>query len=298
MIEYIDRETKQKKQEKVFGKKAIDFLYGEGFWSAPFSKILLPLIAHVPFFSHLFGWLQKTKRSKKKIAPFIEEYGVDKTEFLRQDFASFNDFFTRKLKSELRPIDPDPDVVVMPADGRYLVFEKFQKFQIKGKVFFLQDFLQSVSLARHYVNGAMAIVRLCPSDYHRFHFPVGGSVSKPKLINGALYSVNPLALRKRISIFAENKRMLSKIYTERFGTVLCVEIGASAVGTIHQTFSSEAEVKKGDEKGYFSFGGSCIVLLFEKGKIVFDSDLLENSALGLETLGKYGSSLGRVLSAL
>ncbi len=141
----------------------------------------------------------------------------------------------------------------------------------------------------------MAIVRLCPSDYHRFHFPCDGTPSKARLINGALYSVNPMALRKRISILAENKRMITEIDTERFGTILYIEIGATSVGTICQTFTPELRVEKGEEKGYFEFGGSCIVLLFERGRVEFDSDLIRNTELGFETRSNFGQSLGHIL---
>ncbi len=291
MIEYIERKTGQKRIEKIYGHKALSLFYGDGFLQRLFSKTLLPLIAHLPFFSKVYGYLQKLPSSAKRIESFIETYGIDKVEFLKSDFSSFNDFFIRKLKPEARPIVSDPNRLAMPADGRYLVFSKFDQFQIKGQTFSLIEFLKSRSLASHYADGSMAIVRLCPSDYHRFHFPCDGTPSKPSLINGPLYSVNPMALRKRLSILSENKRMITEIETKNFGIILYVEIGATAVGTIRQTYLPEKPIQKGDEKGYFEFGGSCIVLLFEKGAIEFDADLLKNSGQGIETRANYGDSL-------
>lgn len=291
---YIERETGQKCIEKIYGQKILYFLYGDGFFKAPFAKILLRFLARVPFVSRFFGYLQKREGSAKKIPTFIQTYGVDASEFVESKFSSFNDFFIRKLKPEARPIIADPNVVTTPADGRYLVYPKFGQFLVKGVQFSLKDFLQSSADANRYKEGSMAIVRLCPSDYHRYHFPCDGVPSKAKLINGPLYSVNPIALRRRISILSENKRMVTEIETDRFGTLLYVEIGATAVGSIQQTYTPNRPIKKGEEKGYFEFGGSCIVLLFERGRIVFDSDLIENTALGFETRVNFGQSLGTV----
>ncbi|HSX11731.1 MAG TPA: archaetidylserine decarboxylase [Chlamydiales bacterium] len=288
-IEYIDRKSGQKCIEKVYGHKALSLLYGDGCFRRLFSILFLPLLARIPYFSRLYGYLQKQPASAKKIAPFIHAYGIDATEFERRDFASFNDFFIRKLKPERRPIAAQANVLAMPADGRYLVYPQFDQFAVKGQRFSLTAFLQGAAGA--FQEGAMAIVRLCPTDYHRFHFPCDGVAGPAKLINGPLFSVNPMALRKRIAILSENKRMVTEIETERFGTILYVEIGATSVGSIHQTYTPGV-VKKGEEKGYFEFGGSCIVLLFEKGRIVFDADLVANSKKGLETRANFGESLG------
>jgi len=292
MIHYIDRKTKAVCEEKIYGARALSLLYGDRFWSIFLHRTLLPLLAYLPYFSRFYGYLQKRSSSRAKIAPFIEAYRIDKSEFETQDFHSFNDFFTRKLKPECRPVVQDPKVATMPADGRYLVYPHFEEFIVKGRVFDLAEFLQDPVYARRFQTGSMVIARLCPVDYHRFHFPCDGVASTPQLINGPLYSVNPLALKKRLTILSENKRVITEISSEQFGTVLFVEIGATAVGTIQQTFQPESFVHKGQEKGYFEFGGSCIVLLFEEGRITFDADLVENTKRGFETLTQFGCSLG------
>lgn len=295
-IRYIERSTGELCTEKVYGHRALSLVYGNTFLSRLFAFLFLPLIARVPLCSALYGLMQKSSRSQKKIAPFIETYGVDASEFAEPDFRSFNDFFIRKLKPACRPITPDPTIATLPADGRYLVFPRIREadgFYVKGQEFRLESFLQEEAWAHRYWEGSMAIVRLCPTDYHRFHFPVDGIASVPRPIPGALYSVNPIALAKKLPILWENKRVITEIESEHFGTVSMVEIGATCVGTIHQTYSSGATVKKGDEKGYFSFGGSCIVLLFEKNRIAFERDLVDNSARYLETRGLFGTPLGR-----
>jgi phosphatidylserine decarboxylase len=288
-IIYIDRKTGCQAIEKVYGGKVVLFLYGDNHWIKNWlAALLLPILACVPFFSRLYGYLQKLPRSRHKIQPFIESYGVDASEFATTQFASFNDFFIRKLKKEARPIDPDPNRLALPADGRYLVYPVLRDFIVKKVHFDLPAFLQDPVLARRYEEGSMLIARLCPIDYHRFHFPCDALPSKPRLINGHLYSVNPLALAKNIAILSENKRVVTELETDRFGTILYIEIGATSVGSIQQTFVPEKSVRKGEEKGYFEFGGSCLVLLFEKGQIAFDADLIEHSQRGLETRAFFG----------
>jgi phosphatidylserine decarboxylase len=294
-IQYIDRATGRLEVEKVYGRRALALAYGDSIASHLFAYFLLPLIARVPFFSRLYGLLQKRKGSHKKVAPFIEAYHVDTSEFLKLTFHSFNDFFIRKLQPLARPMAPGAKTIVMPADGRYLVFPDLrhvERFYVKGQEFSLSEFTQSAAYAHRYRDGSMVIARLCPTDYHRFHFPSDGVPSQPKQIQGALFSVSPIALRKRLAILWENRRCLTEIATP-FGTTLYVEVGATCVGTIHQTFQPGLAIRKGDEKGYFSFGGSCLVLLFEKGRIIFDRDLIENSARGIETKAKMGESLGQ-----
>jgi len=298
-IQYVDRATQQINQEKIYGHTALSLFYGDSYIAKVFSLFFLPLFARNPLFSRFYGFLQKTSGSAKKVDPFITSYGIDKTEFVETSFGSFNDFFIRKLKPEKRPILSDPACVVMPADGRYLVFPSIsfsQGFYVKGQSFDLAEFLQDHVYAHRYAEGSMAIVRLCPVDYHRFHFVADGTPSVARPIRGNLYSVNPIALRKNLSILWNNKRIVTEIETEKFGTILCVEIGATCVGTIHQTYAPGKKVNKGEEKGYFSFGGSCIVLLFEKGSIVFDDDLIVNSQKGLETKANFGESLARIPS--
>ncbi|MGL4628732.1 MAG: phosphatidylserine decarboxylase, partial [Cetobacterium sp.] len=140
--------------------------------------------------------------------------------------------------------------------------------------------------------GTILIIRLAPVDYHRFHFPATGQIGKSKLIDGYYYSVSPYAIKKNFRVYCENKREVSILKTEKFGEIVLSEIGATMVGGIEQTYK-EGFVKKGDEKGYFFFGGSSCVLLFEKDKVQFDEDILENSKKGLETKVYMGEKIGK-----
>lgn len=295
-IDYIDRKTGEKKREKIYGHFFIKLLYGEGF----FSSVLVRTVAHLPLFSKFYGWMQRRSASRRKVRPFIEEFSVDASEFLEpvDAFQSFNDFFIRRLKPKARPLDLRDDVVILPTDARYLVFPDIAAadgFWVKGKKFSLDALLQDAQLAERYRRGALVMARLCPVDYHRFHFPCQCIPSPARLINGPLYSVSPIALKKNIDYLSENKRMITTLQTKRCGTLLFIEVGATHVGSIHQTYTPDRSCAKGEEKGYFSFGGSCILLLFEPETIQFDSDLIRNSEAKTETLGLLGQSLGTII---
>lgn len=278
-ITYINRNTGKREVEKVYGQAALNFLYGPGFFNKLIGTPFMYLLSGVPFFSSLVGYYQKRPQSKQKIAPFIQNFHVDPTEFQDpvESFQSFNEFFIRKLKPESRPIATGDNRAVIPADGRYLFIphiEKAEGFVIKGEKFDLSSLLEDDKLAANYAQGTMVIARLCPSDYHRYHFPCDCIPGETRLINGWLFSVNPVAVKNNIHIFTQNKRTLCKLKTKAFGEVLFLEIGATSVGSIHQTYTPFQSCIKGEEKGYFSFGASSLIVLFPPGSIELDSDLL------------------------
>lgn len=301
-IIYIDRVSGKKETEKVYGHSAVKLLYGENWLSKMVGWPLMHLTGRWPLVSRIYGYCQTTPNSAKKIKPFISEYDVDASEFeLPVDqFGSFNDFFIRKLKKTARPIASGENVAVIPADGRYWFFpdiSEMDHFLVKEQQFNLAELLGDRSLASRYAKGSMVLGRLCPSDYHRFHFPCDCIPQHPRLINGCLYSVNPTAIKKNLQIFWQNKRVLNFLKTDRFGEVLFVEVGATNVGTIHQTCQPGHPYKKGDEKGYFNFGGSALVLLFEPGRIQFDADLLQATEEGFEMRCLMGQRLGVIHSS-
>lgn len=284
-IIYIDRTTGEKEQEKVYGAAALKLAYGDDLLSKLFGTPLLHIASRWALFSQLYGAWQKSPLSKRKVLPFIEKYGVDTSEFLipPEQFSSFNDFFIRQLKPDARPISNT--AAIIPADGRYWFYQNISDadgFIVKGKKFDLHTLLKDDNLALEYAGGSMIMARLCPTDYHRFHFPCDCTPGPTRLINGPLYSVNPIAIQKNIEIFTQNKRTLTTLTTKTFGDVLFLEIGATNVGSIHQTYTPGKEHSKGDEKGYFSFGGSALIILFKPNTITFCSDLVEATETGHE----------------
>lgn len=296
-IVYIDRVTGKREVENIYGAAALKFIYGKDWISKLLGVPLLHIFVKNPLFSAFYGYWQKHPSSRKKIAPFIEKFQIDPSEFLDSvdSFPTFNDFFIRKLKPEVRPIVTDETVAVIPADGRYRAYQNINQtegFVVKGEKFGLNDLLCDENLAARYAGGAMVMARLCPTDYHRFHFPCSCVPGPTRGINGWLYSVNPIAVKQNIHIFTKNKRTICELQTAQFGTILFLEIGATNVGSIHQTYTPFQTYGKGEEKGYFSFGASSLILLFEPGRIQLDSDLLMATQQNLEVKCLLGQSMG------
>ncbi len=291
-IRYFHRAKKTVETEQVYGEAWLRWTYGTAL-----GRIAQNLFVKRALLSRYYGWRMSMRASANRVLPFIVDYGLDVDEFAKKPFAfkTFNEFFYRALKPGARPIAADERVAVLPADGRHLAFQNVEVasgFYAKGQRFDLKSFLGDEALAAKFASGAMLISRLCPVDYHRFHFPVGGQPTEPRLINGFLYSVSPVALRQNLAYLWENKRMVTLVESPVFGTVAVCEIGATMVGSIFQTFLSSRAVVKGEEKGLFKFGGSCVITLFQPGRIKFDDDLLEQSATGLETYARMGERLG------
>ena len=289
-IRFYHRAARRIETEQVYGEGFLRFVYEH-----PLGALPLHALVKRKLFSRWYGGRMDAAASKSKVLPFIEQYGTDVAELADPpaSYATFNDFFYRKLKPSARPIAANANEIVFPADGRHLVLPDIAAcdgFFIKGLRFDLAALLGDVSLAARFAHGGMLISRLCPVDYHRFHFPCAGVPSAARVINGPLYSVSPIALRRRPSILWENQREITVLSTESFGDVLLLEVGATCVGSIVQTFAPDTAVEKGDEKGYFRFGGSCFITIFEPGRIQFAADLLEHSAAGLEVYAKMGEA--------
>lgn len=242
-------------------------------------------------FSKIVGCYYDSKRSTRSIEPFIKQYALDMSEYEEKTYTSFNDFFARKLKTEARTIDTRSSVVASPCDGKLFVIPNISNtvtFYLKDLPFNLEKFVGNAQQAQQYEGGTLMIFRLAPYDYHRFHFPIDCTPSQAIVINGTLESVNPVAYKSGIQVLTENERHLIELKSQNHGTALMFPVGAMCVGKITETYTAEAEVKKGDESGFFSFGGSTIVLLFPPGKITLPDQFIKHSALGLETAVKMG----------
>ncbi|WP_395738959.1 phosphatidylserine decarboxylase [Prosthecobacter sp.] len=282
---------------RLTGRLETEAVYGDGFLRFTYENPLgaLPLHALVKraAFSKWYGSRMDAPASREKVAPFLATYGLDTSEFADSpdSFRTFNEFFYRKLKPQARPIAPGDDVITFPADGRHLVLPDIAActdFFIKGTRFDLPALLRDAALAARFAHGSMLISRLCPVDYHRFHFPCAGTPGPARPVDGPLYSVSPIALRRRASIHWENKREITLLRNPALGDVLLLEVGATCVGSIVQTYTPDTPVEKGAEKGYFRFGGSCFITIFEPGKIRFSDDLLEHSRAGREVYARMG----------
>lgn len=291
-IQYFNRYTQRVEAEQIYGEGFLRWIYG-----SLSGRLALHAVAKRGFFSRWYGWRMDRAASRAKVAPFIQNFRVDPGEFADapESFRTFNEFFYRKLKPGARLIAGDARTAVFPADGRHLGFADVSRMEgifVKGAVFSLVELLRDRELAERFQRGSMVLSRLCPVDYHRYHFPVGGLATEPRLLNGWLYSVSPIALRRNIRIFTENKRAITRIESPEFGTVLMLEVGATNVGSFEYTFTPNTRVAKGAEKGYFKFGGSSTITLFEPGRVKLDADLLVHTAERRELYARMGDRLG------
>ncbi|OCK79385.1 hypothetical protein K432DRAFT_383134 [Lepidopterella palustris CBS 459.81] len=239
--------------------------------------------------------------SAAEIEGFINFHQLDMSEVLLsvEQFKNFNEFFYRALKPNARPCSApdDPRVITSPADCRSVVFNRMDEAQsiwVKGREFTVERLLGSAypEDAKRFTSGALGIFRLAPQDYHRFHIPVDGILGEPKLIEGEYYTVNPMAIRSSLDVYGENVRVIVPIDSEVHGRVIVICVGAMMVGSTVITRKAGEHVKRAEELGYFKFGGSTILLLFEPGVMKFDDDMVENSKSALETLIRVGMSIG------
>lgn len=231
--------------------------------------------------------------SAREIQGFINFHQLDISEVLKpiEQFKNFNEFFYRELKPGARPCSApnNPNIIVSPADCRSVVFntiDEATKIWVKGREFSIARLLGNAypDDAKRYTNGAMGIFRLAPQDYHRFHIPVDGIMDKPKLIEGEYYTVNPMAIRSALDVYSENIRYVVPIDSVAHGRVMVICVGAMMVGSTIITRKPGDRVGRAEELGYFKFGGSTLLLLFEPGVMRFDEDIVDNSNQAVETL--------------
>jgi len=252
------------------------------------------------------GRIYDSPESVHSIPSFIQTYKINVDELLEPDiskYKNFNEFFSRKLKPDARPVEnPAPDAFCSAADSRVTVYESVseaQKFWIKGDEFTLKKLLYGADQSNMdpslpLEDASLAIFRLAPSDYHRFHSPVDAKViGDPRTIDGHYFTVNPEAVNEpNLDVFTANKRSIIPLELGTGEKMAFVAVGALLVGSIGWTRKAGEEVHRGEELGFFAYGGSTCIAVFPKGTIKFDDDLLTNSRNSLETCLKVGWSLG------
>ena len=288
-IVFWNRKKSQEETEHVYGDEVLQWVYG-----TPVGRFLAEHILSRSFLSQIYGAYQSSRLSRHKVPLFISQFKIAMDEFEEGPFHTFNDFFIRKFKPSIRKFAENPANLAAFAEARYLAFEKIQstqKFPVKGQFLSATALLGSAEKAKPFQGGPLLLARLCPTDYHRFHFPDSGRVLEAYSLNGKLHSVNPVAIAQREDVFVTNERRVSLLDTEHFGKLAYIEVGALCVGRIIQSHLNPIRFKRGEEKGYFLFGGSTVIVLGEPGRWRPDADLLEQTALGRETFVQLGDSL-------
>lgn len=288
-IQYIDRASGKTCTESVMGNKALNFAY-----NTLLGRSLWGLLFNTGFLSRLMGWFYDSKLSHNSIKSLLAIPGLNAGEAEKDwnEYRSFNDFFTRKLKNGARPAAVGNDVLCSPADGRLLVYpdvEKDVKIPVKGAVRSLESLCAMELPAQKY---SVAVIRLAPIDYHRYHYPCDCSDDgKMVKVKGKYHSVNPIAFAKAPDLFVENTKVVTPLCSPVFGKFFFLEVGAFGVGSIVNT-AVAGKHEKLDEKGFFKFGGSTVILVMDAEKIKFDPDLIRNSANKVEMLVRCGEKIG------
>ena len=267
------------------------------------GKTFAPLIASKTL-SQFYGRRQNTMKSALKVPEFIKNFSIEIADYkkgslkgkdIENSYRSFNEFFIREFAEGKREFIEDNSSLAACSEARYFGHEKISddlEIPVKGLHLKPLDLLNNEKWGEVFKGGPIVIARLCPVDYHRYHYPDNGHTIDHYSVNGDLHSVNPLALKYRPNIFIKNERRVSILETENFGKLAYIEVGATCVGKIVQSFDETNSFKRGDEKGYFLFGGSTVILIGEAGRWTPCADILENTKQGVETYIHLGDKLG------
>lgn len=280
MIQYYNRETNSYVTEKEYQEKLLSFLY-----TTVIGRILLKLIVARPWFSRLRSYYQNSKKSKKDIEPFIREYNIDISPYDGK-WECFNDFFTRKRNYDNLY---NADTFVAIADSKLSVYpiDDHLCLRVKNSVYTLDEIVADQIDLNMFKNGTVLIFRLSVDDYHRYVYPDDGELVNQYKVKGELHTVRPISEKYRV--YSRNTRVINEMSTKNFGKIVQVEVGALLVGCIHNNASKR--FRKLDEKGYFSYGGSTVIL-FVNDTIAIDEDIIQQSRSGFETKVTIGEKIG------
>ena len=274
-----DRKLQKYIEEKEYQEGILRFLY-----HTVLGRVLLKVLVARPWLSKAVAIYYKSRLSKKKIIPFIEENNVDVSEWVIEDFKTFNDFFIRR-----KDVSVDSGLISI-ADSKLSVYkiDENLKLKIKNSIYNLEDILGSSEMAEKYNNGTCLVFRLGVNDYHRYIYIDSGKLISQKFINGELHTVRSIS--EKYNVFSRNCRVVNEFQTESLGDVAQVEVGALLVGCV-QNYNKSVFIK-GEEKGYFEYGGSTVVVLLQEGVVTIDADIIEQSNKDIEVKVSVGEQIG------
>lgn len=244
-----------------------------------------------PTASDLMGRFMNTKASSKLVKGFVKKNGMDMSRFEKRKYRSYNEFFTRKLSAPPE-FSAVPSAFCAPCEGYVTAFKISENsiYEIKDTDYSIADLLFSKTLAESYTGGTCVIFRLAVHNYHRYCFFDSGHSLRTHTVNGCLHTVQPIAF-EHFDVYKHNTRQYTVMETDNFGTVIQIEVGAMFVGKI-VNYPITSKFSRGDEKGYFEFGGSTVILLFKPGAVAIDKSIAEKSLRGIETPVELGQRIG------
>lgn len=254
----------------------------------PFFRMLTELSSR-KWLSRMAGAFAKSEASRWLIPHFAKTYRirVEDAEKLIHEYRTLNEFFTRRLKSGLRPIDADPASLVSPVDARITgmgPIESGAMLNVKGQDYSVEELLNRSPRTVNYRNGFFFVLYLSPTDYHRIHAPVSGTIVEKERVPGKVYPVNEFGMRHMKKVLSRNERLVTYIAHEH-GEIAVVKVGAMNVSSIRYVEPLPDQLERGEDLAYFEFG-STVVLLTETGIFTPRPDLAVGRAV------KMGESLG------
>lgn len=243
------------------------------------------------FVSVAVGAFMNSALSRCMIGRFIRKNGIDMSKYEERKFCSYNDFFTRRLKK--CEFDRNPVSFCSPCDSKLTVFQVAENrcFTIKGVDYTVSELIKDENIANQFCGGYIMIFRLCVDDYHRYCYFDSGKKGPNIYIPGEFHTVRPIAA-ENAEIYRRNCREYTVMQTDNFGLAVQIEVGAMMVGRIKNLHGDGYEFQKGEEKGYFEFGGSTIALLVQEDAVKIDEDILKNTNEGFETVVRCGERIG------
>lgn len=298
-IKFYNRITGKIDRELVYGDKFIEWLY-----ESNSGKGLSHFICKAPI-SKFYGALQDLPLSKQKVEPFIKKFNIQMSDYLpeegrdeRSPYSTFNQFFIRRFRPGKRPFVESPSEMAAFSEARYYGYESVQDNEsvpVKGHNLKPKALIANEKWEKTFEDGPLLLARLCPVDYHRYHYPDNGKILDDYRVSGMYHSVNPLALKAKGDILITNERHVTILETENFGKLAYIEVGAICVGKIIQSrpLDKGSVFSRGEEKGYFLFGGSTVIVVGEKGKWKPSEDILSNTKQGLETYLHLGMTVAK-----
>lgn len=285
-----NRHLHREEEERVYGGGLMHWAYGTSL-----GRFLSRTVLARAWVSKWVGAYKSSRWSARGIEAFIHQYEIPIQDFEETAFTSFNDFFIRRFKAGERSFCGIASELSAPAEGRYLAYSRTCPditYPVKGQYLSAAALLADDALAAEFEGGPLVIARLCPLDYHRFHYPDAGKLVKRYRVPGPLHSVNPFVLSVQGNVLCTNERRVSVLQTEHFGLLAYIEVGALCVGKIVQTYPEQSKFSRGEEKGYFMFGGSTVILLGQPGAWEPDADLLEQTGAKRECFVRLGERIG------
>ncbi|MGN1268987.1 MAG: phosphatidylserine decarboxylase [Candidatus Aphodocola sp.] len=267
--------------------KGLSFLY-----NTYVGRIILKPLVKSKFISALTGKFMDSSISKFMIKPFIKSHNIKMEEYITKKYNSFNDFFIRNIKKEARLINGNKNALIAPCDSKLTCYEitKDLKFNVKNSTYSVSSLINDENVANAFIGGYALVFRLSPEDYHHYLFCDDGIIINNYKIDGKYHSVNPIVY-DNYKVFRENTRECTLVKTNNFKNIMYVEVGALLVGKICN-IKKQGKFKKGEEKGYFMYGGSTVILLIQKDALLIDDEIIKNSSKNIETYVKCGEKIG------